>query len=85
MDIPLHLSRPLQEAPQFAALAPHEFPKFQETDLRHLHAGIGLDAPQQIGASPRGQAMALGGILQKAKLVAHAAIIPAPVQDEQKS
>src|SRR5580692_5504904 len=73
----LHLARPLEKAPQVTALAPHEFPKFQKADLRHLHAGIGLNAPQQIGAPPRRQPMALSGIPKKANLVAHAAIIPA--------
>src|SRR5947207_13469629 len=76
MDVALHFARPFQKAPEVSAFPPHEFPKFQETDLRHLHTGVGFDAPEQIGTSPRSQAMSLGGIPEKAELVAHAAIIP---------
>src|SRR6266567_3442446 len=75
MGVTLHLSRPFQKAPEIAALAPHEFPKFQKADLRHLHAGIGFNAPEQIGTAPRGESMSPGGVPKKAKLVAHAAII----------
>src|SRR5271165_2939405 len=75
MDVAFHLAGPLQKAPQFHTLAPDEFPEFQETDLRHFYAGVGFDAPQQVGAPPRGQAMAFGGIPQKAELGAHGAII----------
>src|ERR1700692_4686143 len=76
MDVPLNRSCPFQKAPQFAALSPHEFPEFHKADLGHLHACVGFDAPQQIGATPRRQAMAPGSIPEKAQLVAHAAIIP---------
>lgn len=71
----LHLPRPTQESPKFAAFAPHEFPELEETDLLHLHAGIGLDAPEEIGTPPRREAMAPGGIPQEADLVAHDLII----------
>ena len=75
MGVALHLGCPFEKAPEIAALAPHELPKFHKTNLRHLHAGVGFDAPQQVGTSPRGQAMAFGGIPEKTEFVAHAAII----------
>src|SRR5580698_1117610 len=46
MGVALHLDRPFQKAPQLSALAPHKLPEFQEADLLHLDAGVGLDAPQ---------------------------------------
>src|SRR5579862_4400547 len=57
------------------ALPPHEFPKLYKPDLSHLYPSVGFDAPQQVRAAPRGQAMAFGGVPEKTKLVAHAAII----------
>jgi len=41
----------------------------------HLHARIGLKAPQQIGTAPGRQMMAASCIPQKAKHVAHGYII----------
>jgi len=58
------------------ALAPHEFPKLYEADLFHLHARVGLDAPQKVRAAPRSQVMAASGVPEKADLL-HVAIIPA--------
>src|ERR1700684_2505707 len=75
MDVSLHLGCPFQKTPEVGALAPHEFPELHEADLCHLHAGVGFDTPQQIRTAPRGQAVALGGIPEKADFVAHAAII----------
>jgi hypothetical protein len=75
MGVTLHLSCPLEKAPEFAAFTPHEFPKFQKADLGHFHAGISLNTPQQVGTAPRGQAMALRGIPKEPELVAHALII----------
>jgi len=72
MDPAVHRTRPLEKAPEVVALTPHEFPEFQEADLRHLHAGVGFDAPQQVGAAPGGQTMAFGGVPQEAETVAHA-------------
>jgi len=66
VGVTLHLPRPLQKTPETVALAPEKFPKLKKTDLRHLDAAIGLDAPEQVGAPPRGQAMALGGVPEKA-------------------
>ena len=53
------------------AFAPHKFPKFQEADLGHLDTGVGLDAPKEIGASPRGQVVALGGVPEETEFVEH--------------
>ena len=52
------------------ALAPHEFPKLYEADLFHLHARVGLDAPQKVRAAPRSQVMAASGVPEKAQDVA---------------
>ena len=71
MSVTLHLARPLEKPPEIIALPPHEFPKLQETDLCHFHAAISLNAPQEIRAPPRRQAMAPGCIPQEAKCVAH--------------
>ena len=62
MDVVVHLAGPAQETPEVAALPPHELPEFQKADLLHLDARVGLDAPEEIGAAPRGEAMSLGGI-----------------------
>jgi hypothetical protein len=70
-----HLARPPQEAPEFAAFAPHKFPELQKTDLLHLYTGISLDAPEKIWASPGSQSMSPGSIPQEADLVAHVFII----------
>src|SRR5580658_498500 len=75
MGIALHLPGPLQKTPETGPLPPQKFPKLKETDLGHLDAAVGLDAPQQIGASPRSQTMALGGIPHKADGVAHGSMI----------
>ena len=72
MSIAIHLSRPLQKTPQAGALAPQKFPELKEANFRHLDAAVGLDAPQQIWTPPRGQAMAPGGVPQKAQGMAHA-------------
>jgi len=75
VGVAIHLGRPLEKAPEAGALAPEKFPELKETDLRHFDAAVGLNAPQQVGAAPRGQAMAFGGIPQKAERVAHGDII----------
>jgi len=76
MDVAFHLASPSQKAPEVVALPPHKFPEFQKTDLLHFDAGIGLNAPKKVGASPRGQAMAFCCIPQEADSVPHGAIIP---------
>jgi len=76
MDVPFHLARPLQKPPQMDPLAPYEFPKLQKPDLCHLYAGISLDAPQEIGAPPRSQAMVFGRVPEKAECIAHEIGLP---------
>ena len=71
MDVALQFARPLEEAPEVPPLPPHKFPEFQKADLRHLHAGVGLDAPQKVGTPPWSQTMPLGGIPEEAERVAH--------------
>jgi len=45
VDVVLHFAGPLQETPEVAPLVPHKFPEFQESDLLHFDAAIGLDSP----------------------------------------
>jgi hypothetical protein len=75
LDPPFHLAGPLQKAPQFVAFAPHELPEFQEADLLHLDARVGLDAPEKIWTPPRSQPVSFGGVPQKADLAAHGIMI----------
>ena len=75
MDVALDFSGPSQEAPEVMALSPHELPEFQESDLLHFYAGVGLDAPEEIGAAPRGKAVSLSRIPQEADGVPHDVII----------
>src|SRR6202167_4004801 len=75
MGVAFHLGRPLEKAPETGALPPQKFPEFKKTDLRHLDAAVGLDAPEQIGAPPRSQVMALGCVPEKAEAIAHGSII----------
>ncbi len=53
------------------ALPPQELPKFQKSDLLHLYATIGLNAPQQIGAAPGREPVAAGGVPHESQGVAH--------------
>src|SRR5919197_1377386 len=71
MRILLHLPRPFQKSPEMVALPPAEIPELEESDLRHLDAGVGLDAPEKIRTSPRSQAMAFRGVPQETKNMAH--------------
>lgn len=75
MDVVFHLAGPTQKAPEVVAFTPHELPEFEETDLLHLDAGVGLDAPEKIGTAPGGEAVPLGGVPEKADAVPHAGII----------
>jgi hypothetical protein len=71
MDVMVHLTSPLQESPQALALSPEKLPEFKEADLRHFDAGVGLDAPEQIGAAPRGNPVAAGGVPEEAQHLSH--------------
>jgi hypothetical protein len=75
MDPVIHLAGPAQEAPKFAALAPYKFPEFKKANLLHLDAGVGFNAPEKIGTSPRRQMVTLGCVPEEAELVAHESII----------
>ena len=71
MDVPFHLACPFKKAPEIASFPPHEFPKLQEADLRHLDSAIGLDAPQEVRTPPRRQPVAFGRVPEKTDRVAH--------------
>lgn len=75
MHIPIHLPRPLQEPPETGPLRPQEFPEFQESDLRHLDAGVGFNPPEQEWAAPRSQPVATGGIPEEAQHRPHLALV----------
>ena len=66
MDPAFHVSGPAEKPPEFVAFAPHKFPEFHKSDLLHLHAGVSFNAPEQIRAPPRGQAVPPSRIPQKA-------------------
>jgi hypothetical protein len=40
-----HFHRPPQKTPEVSALSPEKFPEFDETDLLHFQAAIGLNPP----------------------------------------
>jgi len=71
MDVAIHFSGPLQEAPEAGSLDPHKFPEFQESDLSHFDASEGFHSPQEIGAAPRGNAVAARGVPEEAQHWAH--------------
>src|SRR5271170_3604514 len=75
MSVALHLAGPFKKTPEAGALAPEKFPKLKETDLCHLDAAVCLDAPQQVGAPPRSEAMALGRVPEEAERMAHGSMI----------
>jgi hypothetical protein len=75
MDVVFHLAGPAKEAPEVMALTPHELPELEESDLLHLDASVGLDAPEEIGTAPGCETMSLGGVPEKAGAVPHAGII----------
>ena len=78
MDVAFHLTCPFEKAPEIAAFPPHEFPKLQEADLRHLYSTIGLDAPQEVRTSPRRQPVAFGRVPKKTDRVAHDDVTATP-------
>ena len=78
MDVPFHLTCPFEKAPEIAAFPPHEFPKLQEADLRHLYSAIGLNAPQEVRTSPRRQPVAFGRVPEKTDRVAHDEVSATP-------
>src|ERR1700723_2516881 len=57
-------------------LAPHEFPKLQKSDLRHLDPGISLDPPQKVGTPPRRHAVPFSRVPEKAECMAHGIGLP---------
>lgn len=75
MGVAIHLAGPSQEVPELAAFPPHEFPELQESDFLHLHASVGFDAPEQVGAAPWGEPMATCRVPKEPKTVAHARMI----------
>jgi len=72
VDVAVHFCCPFKKVPKIVAFPPHEFPKFQETDLLHFYTAVSLDPPQQVGAAPRGEAVSSSCVPQKSQNVAHA-------------
>jgi len=73
----LHLRRPLQKSPEVAALAPQEFPELDKTDLLHFQTAVGFNAPQEIGAAPRGKPVASACVPQESSYREHVLMITA--------
>lgn len=46
MHVALHLRSPFQKSPEIRAFMPQELPEFDEPDLLHFYAAVGLDSPQ---------------------------------------
>src|ERR1017187_9556427 len=53
-----HARRPTEIAQQIPSLFPGKGPELSECDVPSVEARVGLDAPSQIGAAPRAQAIA---------------------------
>ena len=79
----IDLRRPLQKSPEAGSLRPEKFPELQESDLRHLDAGIGFNPPKQEGTAPRGNPVAASGVPEKAQHGAHADSLQASVAGRQ--
>jgi hypothetical protein len=47
-----HPIRPLQKTHEFSSILPDEFPKIAEFNVIGVQAGVCLDAPSKIRASP---------------------------------
>ncbi len=72
MDVAFHFRGPLEKAPEVGAFVPDKFPKHQKPNLLHADAAIGLNSPQEIGATPGCEAMAASGVPKKVEDVPHA-------------
>ncbi len=75
-SVVVHVRGPSEEADHFATLAPHDSPELEEADVLHLDAGIGLEPPLQIRATPRSEMVSAGGVPEKAKDVTHGISLP---------
>lgn len=67
----LHLASPLQKTQDLVSFPPHEAAELGKADALHLNAGVGLDAPAEVGTPPRRQAVPARGTPKKAQDVAH--------------
>src|ERR1017187_10822384 len=63
--LPLHFSRPAQIAGQFPPLAPGKAPEPGEGDGLGVNSPVGFQAPSQVRAAPRAQAVTAGQAPQK--------------------
>lgn len=71
MDEMVDFGGPFQKAPEIPSFTPHEFPEFQEADLLHFDPAVGLDSPEEIGASPGCEAVSASGVPEKPQHLAH--------------
>ena len=55
-----HRRSPLQKAHELVSRSPDKSPEFEKPDFVHLDAGVGRDAPTQVGAAPWCEAVAAG-------------------------
>ena len=53
------------------ALGPEKLPELEKTDLGHFDAGVGFDAPQQVGTAPRRDPVTTRAIPEKAQHLVH--------------
>jgi len=71
MNVAVHPACPFKKAPKVDALGPEKFPEFEEADLRHFDARIGLHAPEKIGAAPGRETVSSRRVPEEAEHVAH--------------
>ena len=71
MDVAIHFICPFEEAPEIRAFGPKKFPEFEEADLGHFDPGVGLNAPEKIGATPGGETVPACRVPEKAQHLPH--------------
>lgn len=62
-----HLGEPAGEAQQLPALAGEEAGEVARADGLCVEAGVGFEPPAEVGASPGAEAVAAGGVPEKAE------------------
>ena len=67
----VHLREPAGEAEELFAIGEEESAEVAETDGFGVEAGVGFEAPAEIGTAPGSEAMAAGGVPKKAKGLNH--------------
>jgi len=67
----VHLCGPQEEAPHLSILMQHDSDDLRKSDFLHLHSGVGLKTPLDVGTAPGREAMAASCIPDKSDDVPH--------------